>query len=189
MVHHELGFSLDREPRWIIDVGANIGLSALYFARRFPSARILAVEVESANHELLVRNAAPYPLITPIHKAIWCKSGHVRISNPEAQAWSFRVEMATPETRDALEAISMNDLMDEHGVDSADLVKMDIEGAEREVLSEGLHPWLGRTAVLAVELHERHRKGCEASLDRAAASATHDREIVGEYHIVRFHNR
>lgn len=189
MVHHELGFRLDREPQWIIDVGANIGISAVYFARRFPSARILAVEVDSQNFELLMRNAAPYPQITPVHKAIWCSSGHVRITNPDAQPWSFRVEMTTPEAPDALGAISINDLVAEYGVQSIDLLKMDIEGAEREVLSDGLHPWLDRTAVLAVELHERHRRGCEAAFKRAAGSAAHDREVMGEYQIVRFHDR
>lgn len=186
MVHHELGFDMPVPPQWIIDIGANIGLSAVYFARRFPGARILAVEVEAENFEVLMRNSAPYPQITPIHKAVWCEGGRVRITNPDAQPWSFRVESTRPDDPDGIEAVSINDLVAQFSIPRIDLLKMDIEGSEREVLSDGLHPWIGRTGVLAVELHERHRQGCEAALLAAIGGQQHQRDSLGEYHVIRF---
>ncbi|MEZ6091277.1 MAG: hypothetical protein R3C05_25325 [Pirellulaceae bacterium] len=41
------------------------------FAMRFPSARILAIEPEDANFELLLKNVERYPNITPIQAALW----------------------------------------------------------------------------------------------------------------------
>lgn len=184
LVHHELGFELEEAPRTIIDLGANIGLSAVYFARRFPHARIIAVEVESANFALLQRNCAPYPQIVALKKAIWQHGGHVRITNPDAQPWSFRVQSTTGDDPAAIEAVSMNELMRDHGLPSLDLVKMDIEGAEAEVLSAGLHPWLDHTRVLAVELHERHKPGCEAALENAVAGRVRQRRQIGEYAVL-----
>lgn len=46
---------------FIIDAGANIGLTSVYLANRFPNARILALEVDQQNFELLAENARPYP--------------------------------------------------------------------------------------------------------------------------------
>jgi len=186
MVQHELGFDLDHAPNWIIDLGANIGVSAVYLANRFPSARILALEVDSANFELLVRNTAPYPQISPIHKAIWPVGGRVRISNPQAQPWSFQVESTALDDPLGIDAISINDLVMRYSIPRIDLLKMDIEGSEREVLSDALTPWLETTDVMAVELHERHRTGCVAALDAALAGLPHRRELRDEYHVIRF---
>src|SRR5258706_3177797 len=43
----------------ILDLGANIGLASLYFASLFPASKILAVEPDAANCNLLERNCAP----------------------------------------------------------------------------------------------------------------------------------
>src|SRR5687768_15197616 len=47
--------------RAIVDAGANIGLATAFFATEHPTATILAIEPEAANHALLVQNSAPYP--------------------------------------------------------------------------------------------------------------------------------
>lgn len=52
---------LHQSPRVIVDAGANIGLTAVYFANQFPAARILALEPESSNYALLCKNTAAYP--------------------------------------------------------------------------------------------------------------------------------
>ncbi len=45
---------------FILDAGANIGLASLYFLRRYPKAKIMAVEPDSANFELCRKNLEPY---------------------------------------------------------------------------------------------------------------------------------
>ena len=47
---------LPKNPKVILDAGANIGLSSVYFANRFPNAQVFALEPENSNYELLSVN-------------------------------------------------------------------------------------------------------------------------------------
>ncbi len=59
------------EPGVIIDAGANIGTSSIFFARKYPGARIFAIEPETSNFTLLKKNTRKYRNIVPIKAAIW----------------------------------------------------------------------------------------------------------------------
>jgi Methyltransferase FkbM domain len=54
----------------------------------------------------------------------------------------------------------------EAGIDSVDLLKVDIEGAEKEVFESC--PWISKVRVLAIELHDRVRIGCSLAVKTAA---------------------
>ncbi|HZC80198.1 MAG TPA: hypothetical protein VE222_00515, partial [Nitrospiraceae bacterium] len=60
-VDQEYAIDLNITPRLIIDGGANVGYAAIFFARRYPHASIVAVEPEPQNFRLLERNTAAYP--------------------------------------------------------------------------------------------------------------------------------
>src|SRR5579864_5909313 len=47
-------------PKCIIDCGANVGFSSLYFARLYPSAHILAIEPDEENAAVFLRNLTGY---------------------------------------------------------------------------------------------------------------------------------
>src|SRR3954467_990969 len=51
-VMHNLDYDLpiDPPPRTIIDAGAHVGLASIWFARHYPEARIVAVELEPENY-------------------------------------------------------------------------------------------------------------------------------------------
>ncbi len=51
-------------PETIVDAGANIGVTSIYFANRYPGAKIFAVEAEASNFAMLVKNTQAYPSIT-----------------------------------------------------------------------------------------------------------------------------
>jgi hypothetical protein len=57
--------------------------------------------------------------------------------------------------------------MREHGVDYIDILKVDIEGSEKEVF-ESCETWIDRVGVLIVELHDRWKSGCSRSVHSAA---------------------
>jgi Methyltransferase FkbM domain len=54
-----------------------------------------------------------------------------------------------------------------HDCSSIDILKMDIEGAERQVFSGECGSWIARTRVMIVELHDRTWPGCADSLNNA----------------------
>ena len=160
----------DFNPNTIVDVGAHIGMASISFALLYPTARIIAIEPEPANFAALVRNAAPYKTITPIHAALWRQDGEVTLglSNAHPKGAFAIVENGVQRVR----AITMETAMREAGIHSIDLLKVDIEGAEIEVFE--FCPWIGNVRVLAIELHDRIRPECSSVVKNAARDLSYD---------------
>src|SRR5215471_7071905 len=78
-------------PSFIVDAGAHIGLTSIFFASKYPGATVVAIEPEPSNFALLVQNVRHYPYIKPVHAGLWSKRGHLRIQNQDVSTWSFRV--------------------------------------------------------------------------------------------------
>jgi len=62
--------------------------------------------------------------------------------------------------------------MNEHGIESIDLLKMDIEGGEKDVL-ENSQEWIGSVSAMTIELHDGISMGCS----RAFYLATKDFKV------------
>jgi FkbM family methyltransferase len=151
----------------IIDCGANIGLSAIFFAQRYPGADIIAIEPEETNFRLLKRNTSPYGRIVPLQAALWRSNGTIDVVDPGEGKWAYRVAQAH-DAQDVrvngqrVEAVTVDTVMERFGLSHVDILKMDIEGAEKEVF-EGAPPWLSKVGMIAVELHDRFKVGCSRS--------------------------
>ncbi|HEY7772510.1 MAG TPA: FkbM family methyltransferase, partial [Marinagarivorans sp.] len=63
-IDREYQFKVSKQPKVIVDAGANIGLAAIYFANQYPNAKIIAIEPEKGNFDQLTANTKPYPNIT-----------------------------------------------------------------------------------------------------------------------------
>lgn len=163
----EYEFSIPFEPRLIVDGGANIGMSAIYFARRFPQATIVAVEPDADNYALLKHNTRNFPNVDCQQAGLWSAPGHLRIKNRSAEANSFQVERIDHAATDTLEALSIGEILKKWGATTLDIVKLDIEGAEKEIFQSGYESWLPHTRLLIVELHDRMVPGCSKSLFEA----------------------
>jgi len=158
-IEDELHIELE-DPTFIIDGGANCGLAALYFACRYPRARIVAVEPSAENCELCRRNTTGLN-VEVIQSAIWSSSTNLKIENPDAEPWSFQcveVEECDPEGFEARDVHSLLSGM------NCDLLKLDIEGAELEVFQDTT--WLKYVSAILVEVHskiaeQRIRSACE----------------------------
>src|SRR5438477_12484313 len=66
LLDSEYDFLPPISPKVIVDAGANIGLSSIFFANKFPEATIYALEPEESNFQLLEKNASAYPRIRPL---------------------------------------------------------------------------------------------------------------------------
>ena len=169
ILEEQYGFELPFSPRIIVDGGANTGMASIYFANKYPNAKIIAVEAEASNFEVLLRNVQPYPTIAPMHAALWNRDGQIVVSAPDpgtSAEWGF----VTYEdgVGDKVRAITMENLMQEMGLTSIDLVKIDIEGAEQEVFENTR--WLKDVKCLMIELHEQIRSGCSSAVEPAMAA-------------------
>jgi FkbM family methyltransferase len=159
----------------IVDLGANIGLATMFLGLRYPTARILAVEPEPRNFAALRDNIrALGDRARARHAAAWSDDGVIHL-HTEAEsglpfdAWGVRVSARPTSTSGVTEARRMTTLLDEAGFDRVDILKIDIEGAELELFSEGAEAWLPRINMVIIETHERFRPGSDAAARRALA--------------------
>ena len=134
----------------IIDGGAHIGLAAVWFALEFPLAEIISVEPEAANFALLRRNASGLP-VQCVHGALSDSYGLSRVFSPpeDPGTWAFQTE---PTNRVA-GSVVRTPIADMIGVPGRlFIVKLDIEGAEVEVLRTHAD-WLTECPVVIIEPH------------------------------------
>jgi FkbM family methyltransferase len=180
-LEHEYDIDLGFQPRLIIDGGANVGYASVYFAHRFPNALILAVEPESDNFRLLISNTAAYPNIRCFNYALWPRRTSLIIENSSEHSDSFRVTESSEKTAHAVPAMSIRDLMEQSGAESIDLLKLDVEGAEKELFEdEAAAGWIARMQALIVELHDRFKPGCTDAVEHALGGHPFSRTERGE---------
>jgi FkbM family methyltransferase len=184
-LNKEYEIKLATPPRYIIDAGANIGLTSVYFANKYPDATIISIEPDRENFEVLQTNAKAYPQIIALNTALWSKSCHVRVKDIGMGTTGFIVEPCSPEEPGSLKAVSLNDIMTQYHFPRIDLLKVDIEGSEKYLLSENYEYWLSRTETLVIELHDRFQEGCSAALLKTFARLNFTIEPKGENFILR----
>jgi len=179
----ETDFDLGLNPTLAIDAGANIGLSSIVIASRYPNCKIVALEVDDENFEILKKNVAGYPNIIAKKQALWPTSGFVKIANPEAESWAFQVVEADPTETGAIRTTTVSDIAVELSTDTINLLKIDIEGGEFDLFKNGTPIWLSQVKILAVELHDRFRPGCTEVVEAALRSSAFAESSQGEYRV------
>ncbi len=160
-------FNLNFVPRVIIDAGANIGLSSVFFAKRFPDAMIYSIEPESRNFECLVNNTLGYDNIKRVQTALWNRDAMLKISDKNETQWAFSVQECNKNDPESFPGISLTSFMQNEQIAEIDVLKIDIEGAEQEVFSESYDYWVKRTKVIVIELHDWLRAGCSSVFFKA----------------------
>ena len=180
-VRKEYRFEGEVAPMTIVDAGANTGLASIYFANRYPGARIIAIEPEQANFELLVKNVELYPNVIPVQAALWKNNDQIELVDPGLGDWGYMTRNRdddrelSQEVRHSVQAMTIDRVMEQFELESIDLLKLNIEGAEREVF-EYSEAWIDRVNAMVVKLHDRMKPGCESSFSQG--SVGFDRQWV-----------
>lgn len=125
-------FETDSIQPVIYDCGANVGTSCAYFKSVYPQSRILAFEPNPKIAEYLMNNIKSNQLnnIEVIKKAVWINNNGIEIGLEDADASSIYLD----KNKTKVESVRLKDLFDREEV--VDMLKMDIEGAEVEVLKD-----------------------------------------------------
>ena len=163
----EYGFACSRSDPTILDCGSHIGLSVAWFKRRFPNARIIAFEPDPESFQLLQANIAINRLegVELLNLAVSSRKGTARffgefgVEAPTASAHSLRQDWGTQRSEQWI-VVNTVPLADYITV-PIDYLKLDIEGAEAEVMRSIEHCL---HLVRAVGL-EFHGTGAQAGAD------------------------
>jgi FkbM family methyltransferase len=124
-------------PTTIMDLGSHIGVSAGHFATKFPEARVLAVEPYPPTFARLQRAAERLQNVQARCAAASDHDGPVPLHvHPDAWVCSTSApgREHTAARTVSVEGRTLDTLCRDFGVTRLDLLKVDIEGAEYEVL-------------------------------------------------------
>ena len=102
-----------------------------------------------------------------LQKGIWNENTFLEIIDSTTKKDSFMVKESSDHTSAGIEAISIETLLQLEGWPVIDILKIDIEGAEKELFSGNYEKWLPLTKVIFVEIHDNMKKGCSKSVFKA----------------------
>jgi FkbM family methyltransferase len=177
--------------QFILDCGANVGYSAIYFLSKFPNAHIIAVEPDQQNYELLKQNLAPYSnRVTTLCAAIWSHPSQLKLHYVgqvgDKCEWAVEVkECEEPEKAD-IEAQDIGSILSGHKWDRVDILKIDIEGSETVVFGSNYESWIDKIQAFAIELHGIE---CEAAFLKALSYSDFNFSRSGELTIAQRHEK
>lgn len=173
----EYEWNFSAAPQMIVDVGGYTGLSAAYFAHRYPGATIIAIEPDAENFKLLKLNTARFPNVHPVCAAVWRENGMISLCDPGYGSWGLQVRetnqaatapaaYSTAPPGELIRAVTIDEIIKEFNLDRIDLLKIDVEGSEKEIFMTA-QSWLPFVDTICIELHDRFRIGCSRSFFRA----------------------
>jgi FkbM family methyltransferase len=170
-IHEQYNLPAIDESRYIVDAGANIGLTSLYLLLRNPNAQVIAVEPDSENLAMAAENLAPFrDRCCLIQAAVWSQSGTIGISRGDyrdGRHWATRVETDLKSAAEEVPAMTIHEIMEVADFKRIDFLKMDIEGAELQVFRDGETSFLDNTLCCAVECHDQK---CSSAFGEAVHS-------------------
>jgi FkbM family methyltransferase len=158
-----LDFQVATDAPRILDCGANVGLASLYFKQRYSRARITAYEADPGLAAMVDANLKTNGAgdVEVVHAALWVSNGQLTF---RCEGSDSGMIAALPGAVDGRAAVvrsqRLRDLLDAEPID---LLKLDIEGAEDQVLAD-CEPVLHRVRAMIMDLHEfdagRRRAPC-----------------------------
>ena len=171
-------------PRLIVDGGANVGYASVYFAGKYPDARIIAVEPNAENCKLFRKNCEAYPHIELMQGALWSSNTDLTIENPTGRSHAFRVMEVPSPTAQSFRGFTVADVLARSGEQYIDLLKLDVEGSEEQLFSSNYDNWIGNIRRMMVETHGPRRrevvsataKDCGFSISRSGEYTVLDKE-------------
>jgi FkbM family methyltransferase len=167
----------------IIDAGANIGASSVYFAAQCPAALVVAIEPEASNFQLLVANTKGMSVL-PVPCALAATPGRMRVIDVNDGYWAFQTRpVSDDDIRDEdVSCVTINEIFEAHQDQCFPfIVKIDIEGGEKEVFQQNLE-WMAITPLIIVELHDwlLPQEGTALPFLRSISRLNRDFVYIGE---------
>lgn len=157
-----------RDVFTVVDVGANIGAAALYLAATYPQATVFALEPAPEPFRLLVRNTRTCPRIVPLCYGIGTRSRRARLYHGIADSVEASV-YRTARTVSHFDNVRIRDtrvFLRVNNISMVDVFKIDVEGAEVDVV-RSLATHLTGSKVVYLEYHsEAGRRYCDSVMSR-----------------------
>lgn len=142
----------------MLDVGANIGLTSMYFARIFNNHQIYCVEPSGENINILKKNVELNKFNFGIYQKAICERSGLKfdISNNFRDNKDWSLTTSESDTGE-IEGITINEIINQNKLSFITFLKIDVEGAERFIFEENVDlSYLRITKIISVEIHDEY---------------------------------
>jgi len=165
----------------IVDAGANIGASAVFFAQTYENAIVFAIEPDEMNGRLLTLNTQSLACVV-FHGAIAAEDGELDLVDPGRSDWGFmtaRVDSPLSSHHQKIPSICPQSILNHPQVRHARplIFKIDIEGGEENLFSTNTD-WLKEFPLVIIELHDWMLPFSGSSRNFLKAIAQYDFDLV-----------
>ncbi len=138
---------------YIVDLGSNIGVTAMFWAQRYPNAHMVLVEPDPDNFKLLQRNTAAFKdRCVLINAAVSDQRGETSFFRSDREYGHSILKGDDSVSEIEVKTLTVSDVLSEAGFPRVDLLKMDIEGGEQIVMPT-IATWKHAPRYLIAELH------------------------------------
>jgi FkbM family methyltransferase len=161
---YKIDFSF--EPKVIIDAGANIGLFSILMKNRFSEAKIICIEPDHQNCEVLRKNLSPYNNVEIVNAGVWNTTTKLNVLDKYNAGHSAMV-VEEDAINGKVAAVTIDSLMQAYALNHIDILKIDIETSEKELFLKNYEQWLPKVKVIIIELHDWLKPGCSRSFFEA----------------------
>jgi len=155
------------QPKNIIDAGANIGLASRFFKLKYPDASIVLIEIDKKNLKMISKNLGSYNDICVLDNALYNKKAYFKVEDPFNASNSFVVTEVSKEDPYDIEAITIPEILEQQQWNTIDILKIDIEGAEKQLFSSNYGSWLPKVKIIMIETHDRMIPQCSITVMKA----------------------
>ncbi|GAA4464470.1 hypothetical protein GCM10023189_43730 [Nibrella saemangeumensis] len=141
-------FNTQQPAPVIFDCGANIGMSVAYFRKQYPNARVVAFEADPKISAILQQNLSRNQIanLEVVNKAVWVNNDGILFGSEAADSSSIYSQSP----KSFIPSVRLHDYLVRES--RIDMLKIDIEGAETDVLDDCRHA-LSHVQNLFVEFH------------------------------------
>jgi FkbM family methyltransferase len=151
-------FPLAREAvRTVLDIGANVGVTALYFSQIFPNAQIFAFEPAPDNFAVLSKNVANCERIRAFNFGLGANDATLELfaSDNPVNFGGYSLHAAGSDTSRKVSIVvrRVASVLKEISAEKIDVIKIDTEGAEWDILTAFPEPVLQNAKYITGELH------------------------------------
>ena len=135
----EYFFPKQINPKVILDIGGNIGITSIYLSKIFPNSIIYVFEPLKENFEILKKNSKNYNNIKIFNFGLGSSNGSFEIYLSDDPENYGGVSFYSDGQSNQDESVSkcnirnINDVLKELDINSVDLIKIDTEGAEYDI--------------------------------------------------------
>ena len=154
-IYDEARFPIHAEDV-VVDIGGHIGGFAIRAAKLATHGHVYAYEASGRNYTLLEKNRQLNNVVNlHIHnKAVSDKTGEMKFFMPSNNGALGSLMQETDSPMEIVQATTLSHIVEENNIEQIDYLKLDVEGAEYDILLNCPTDTLGKVKRIVMEYHE-----------------------------------